>query len=175
MRPPSCASHRNLTGQPNWHQTRQAAKNFSARTKPIEHKPASTRAFVSVLSRSVQGPPSSRGLRGGGGYATGSPATDWMDTMSAEKAPGGCPHQYCCPLALRSHVGEGQRPAIFDAENDQVILPLDAYNTDGKDEYFTKALSSPEKCFCRTRAALQDLVRTEGSAEPARDLRNLER
>ena len=31
--------------------------------------------------------------------------------------------------------------AIFDVENDKVILPLDTYNTDGKDEYFTKALT----------------------------------
>lgn len=31
--------------------------------------------------------------------------------------------------------------AIFDVENDKVILPLDAYNTDGKDEYFTKTLT----------------------------------
>ena len=38
--------------------------------------------------------------------------------------------------------------AIFDVENDRVILPLDAYDTTGKDEYFTKALElARKKCF----------------------------
>lgn len=35
--------------------------------------------------------------------------------------------------------------AIFDVENDRVILPLDAYDTTGKDEYFTKALELARK------------------------------
>ena len=67
--------------------------------------------------------------------------------------------------------------AIFDAENDQVILPLDAYNTDGKDEYFTKALElARKKVLCRTRAALQDVCPHRGiRQEPWQDLRNLER
>ena len=54
--------------------------------------------------------------------------------------------------------------AIFDAENDQVILPLDAYNTDGKDEYFTKALElARKKCFAEHGQHYEMFVRTEGA------------
>ena len=67
--------------------------------------------------------------------------------------------------------------AIFDVENDQVILPLDAYDTTGKDEYFTKALElARKKVFCRTRAALRDVCPHRGIRQELRqDLRNLER
>ena len=55
--------------------------------------------------------------------------------------------------------------AIFDVENDQVILPLDAYNTDGKDEYFTKALElARKKCFAEHGQHYKMFVRTEGPA-----------
>ena len=54
--------------------------------------------------------------------------------------------------------------AIFDVENDKVILPLDAYNTDGKDEYFTKALElARKKCFAEHGQHYEMFVRTEGS------------
>lgn len=54
--------------------------------------------------------------------------------------------------------------AIFDVENDRVILPLDAYNTDGKDEYFTKALElARKKCFAEHGQHYKMFVRTEGS------------
>ena len=54
--------------------------------------------------------------------------------------------------------------AIFDVENDQVILPLDAYNTDGKDEYFTKALElARKKCFAEHGQHYEMFVPTEGS------------
>ena len=54
--------------------------------------------------------------------------------------------------------------AIFDVENDKVILPLDAYNTDGKDEYFTKALElARKKCFAEHGQHYKMFVRTEGS------------
>jgi len=54
--------------------------------------------------------------------------------------------------------------AIFDVENDQVILPLDAYNTDGKDEYFTKALElARKKCFAEHGQHYKMFVRTEGA------------
>lgn len=54
--------------------------------------------------------------------------------------------------------------AIFDVENDKVILPLDTYNTDGKDEYFTKALElARKKCFAEHGQHYEMFVRTEGS------------
>ena len=54
--------------------------------------------------------------------------------------------------------------AIFDVENDQVILPLDAYDTTGKDEYFTKALElARKKCFAEHGQHYEMFVRTEGS------------
>ena len=54
--------------------------------------------------------------------------------------------------------------AIFDVENDRVILPLDAYNTDGKDEYFTKALElARKKCFAEHGQHYEMFVPTEGS------------
>lgn len=54
--------------------------------------------------------------------------------------------------------------AIFDVENDRVILPLDAYNTDGKDEYYTKALElARKKCFDEHGQHYKMFVRTEGS------------
>ena len=54
--------------------------------------------------------------------------------------------------------------AIFDVENDRVILPLDAYNTDGKDEYFTKALElARKKCFAEHGQHYKMFVRTEGA------------
>ena len=54
--------------------------------------------------------------------------------------------------------------AIFDVENDQVILPLDAYNTDGKDEYYTKALElARKKCFAEHGQHYKMFVRTEGA------------
>lgn len=54
--------------------------------------------------------------------------------------------------------------AIFDVENDRVILPLDAYNTDGKDEYFTKALElARKKCFAEHEQHYKMFVRTEGA------------
>lgn len=54
--------------------------------------------------------------------------------------------------------------AIFDAENDRVILPLDAYDTTGKDEYFTKALElARKKCFAEHGQHYKMFVRTEGS------------
>lgn len=55
--------------------------------------------------------------------------------------------------------------AIFDVENDQVILPLDAYDTTGKDEYFTKALElARKKCFAEHGQHYEMFVRTEGPA-----------
>ena len=54
--------------------------------------------------------------------------------------------------------------AIFDAENDRVILPLDAYDTTGKDEYYTKALElARKKCFAEHGQHYKMFVRTEGS------------
>ncbi|WP_279754452.1 UDP pyrophosphate synthase [Rothia similmucilaginosa] len=54
--------------------------------------------------------------------------------------------------------------AIFDVENDQVILPLDAYDTTGKDEYFTKALElARKKCFAEHGQHYEMFVRTEGA------------
>lgn len=54
--------------------------------------------------------------------------------------------------------------AIFDVENDQVILPLDAYDTTGKDEYFTKALElARKKCFAEHGQHYKMFVRTEGA------------
>ena len=54
--------------------------------------------------------------------------------------------------------------AIFDTENDRVILPLDAYNTAGKGEYFTKALElARKKCFAEHGQHYEMFVPTEGS------------
>ena len=54
--------------------------------------------------------------------------------------------------------------AIFDVENDKVILPLDTYNTDGKDEYYTKALElARKKCFAEHGQHYEMFVRTEGT------------
>ncbi len=54
--------------------------------------------------------------------------------------------------------------AIFDVENDRVILPLDAYDTTGKDEYYTKALElARKKCFAEHGQHYKMFVRTEGA------------
>ena len=81
----------------------------------------------------------------------GLPVTDWIYTMSALKkllaAALISTVLSSCSFGPTLEKDESAR-AIFDAENDQVILPLDAYNTAGKDEYFTKALElARKKCF----------------------------
>ena len=88
--------------------------------------------------------------------------------MSALKSLWRLPSSVLCcllaPSAPRWRRDESAR-AIFDAENDQVILPLDAYDTTGKDEYFTKALGSPaKKCFAEHGQHYKMFVRTEDPA-----------